>query len=139
MKNTAAKKNGRPPIMNPELMAEICARVAAGSNLRRISMEPGMPALSTVFDWFSRDQTFSENYARARMSRADARADQIDEIADGVLKGKIGANEARVVIDALKWQAGKEQPKRYGDRIDVEHAGKVDVEVTIGGDERNEG
>ncbi|GBF26423.1 hypothetical protein MnTg02_01462 [bacterium MnTg02] len=34
-----------------------------------------------------------------------------------MLDGDIKSDVARVAIDALKWQAGKEQPKKYGDRI----------------------
>jgi hypothetical protein len=70
------------------------------------------------------------NYARAREHRADARADRIDEICDELHRGKLDPNAARVLIDAEKWQAGKEMPKRYGDRVEVDaKAGLVVVET----------
>ena len=65
------------------------------------------------------DEELSDQYARARERRADARAERIDEITDEVKLGTLGANEARVIIDAEKWQAGKENSKRYGDKLDL--------------------
>jgi hypothetical protein len=38
-------------------------------------------------------------------------------------EGKIDWQTARLEIDTLKWQAGKEAPKRYGDRISQEISG----------------
>ena len=85
-----------------------------------------MPAQSDVYKWLIETPKFSEMYARARETRADSRADRIDEIVGMVVSGELDPNAARVAIDAEKWLAGKEQPKRYGDKID--HT--VDAAVT---------
>jgi hypothetical protein len=69
-------------------------------------------------------EDFAVNYARAREARADARSDKIDRPIDQMLKGEIKSDVARVAIDALRWQAGREQPKRYGDKILTEHTGR---------------
>jgi hypothetical protein len=61
-------------------------------------------------------------YARAREHRAEARADRIDDYIEQLLTGKLDANVARVAIDAEKWQASKEQPKRFGDRTEPEES-----------------
>jgi hypothetical protein len=84
-----------------------------------------MPAHSTVIQWMLDDATFSEDYARARDARADARSDRIDGYVVKMLKGEIDPQQCRVAIDAEKWQAGKEQPKRYGDKLDLNHSGEV--------------
>jgi hypothetical protein len=55
-------------------------------------------------------------HARAREERADHRAEKIDEIAELTLQG----HAARVAIDAQKWLAAKEMPRRYGDHLNVE-------------------
>ena len=134
-KKTAKKRTGRPSKFTPALAAKICREVAGGSTLPRICEVAGMPARTTVWRWLEVSEEFRNNYARARTDRADARADKIDGIVSDVLAGKIDSQAARVAIDAHKWLAGKEQPKRYGDKIDVEHSGSVDIEVTIGGDD----
>ena len=36
---------------------------------------------------------------------------------------------AKLKLDAFKWQAGKENPKKYGDKLDVEHGGSVIVNI----------
>jgi hypothetical protein len=53
----------------------------------------------------------------------------VDVIAADLRKGEIDPNTARVLIDAIKWQTGKEAPKSFGDRSHVEHSG--DVGLTI--------
>ena len=129
--------------------ATICERIANGESLRQILETEGMPASSTVFKWLSDDASFSEQYARAREAQADAVFDDILSIADDGRNDWMQRNygeETRWVengeairrsqlrIDARKWMAGKLKPKKYGDKLDVEHAGKLEINVTIGGD-----
>jgi hypothetical protein len=38
------------------------------------------------------------------------------------------ARAARAAIDALKWTAGKRQPKKYGDKLDLDINGRVQIE-----------
>ena len=73
--------------------------------------------------------SFSDDYMRARDDRGDLRNDKIDEIRDNMLAGLIDFNTARVAIDTLKWQAGKEAPKRYGERLEL--AGDKDAPLCI--------
>lgn len=56
---------------------------------------------------------------RAREARADARFEQVDEIMRKLEGGEIDHNQARVMLDGVKWQTGKEAPKRYGDRLEL--------------------
>lgn len=101
-----------------EWAVDTCSSVAAGSNLTRLSKLPGGIPLSTMFYWLAEHPEFSERYARARELRADSRSDRIDDICEKVVSGELDPAAARVVIDAEKWQAGKERPARYGDRIE---------------------
>lgn len=94
--------------------------VSAGSSLRKVCKQDGMPSEGTIRLWTVDDAEFSAQYARAREARAEARTDEIDDIVDSVRTGAIGPNEARVMIDAHKWQAGKENPKRYGDKLTLD-------------------
>ena len=62
---------------------------------------------------------------------------EIDAIADAEPeRNKFGidpgwANWQRTRIDAKKWLAGKRSPKKYGDKIDVEHSGEVAIKRVI--------
>lgn len=103
---------------------EICRRVieyvSRGDSLRKACKHPGMPSEGIVRHWTVEDPEFFTQYARAREARAEARADKIDELTDEVRSGKLDANAARVIIDAEKWQAGKENPKRFGDKLTLD-------------------
>jgi hypothetical protein len=115
---------GRPSAYTPELAEEICIRIAGGESLRKICKSEGMPAFQTVLRWaFHADQeevgNFHEQYARARELQAELRADEIVEISDNTKD----AARARVRIDARKWVASKLLPKRYGNRVALDHTG----------------
>jgi hypothetical protein len=113
--------------------ATICERISNGESLRQICDGDDMPAASTVFLWLSADSAFSEQYARAREAQADAIFDEILLIADDgrndwmERKNEEDANmgwrenRSRLRIDARKWMAGKLRPKKYGDKIELEH------------------
>lgn len=134
-------------INNPEAVkAAICERIANGESLRQICDDEDMPACSTVFAWLGADADFSEQYARAREAQADAIFDDILSIADDARndwmerKNADGENigwaengeairRSQLRIEARKWMAGKLKPKKYGEKLDVEHTGKVDLTV----------
>jgi len=113
----------RPSIYSEELADRICAEIGKGSNLNKLCDLPDFPNQDTVYSWLLRKPEFSENYARARSLRAGVRSDRVDDYCKMVLAGELDANSARVIIDAEKWQAGKENPKVYGDRIENRLAG----------------
>lgn len=104
---------------------DICNKVAAGSNLTRISKAPGGYPIATMFDWLAKHPEFAERYASARELRADSRSDRIDDVCDKVATGEIDPAAARVIIDAEKWQAGKERPARYGDKLAIDQTTRV--------------
>lgn len=131
---------------SPALLATICERIASGESLRSICSSEGMPAMSAVFTWLSDDDKFQEQYAHAREAQAEAFADEIVAIADEppnvvpVKGGEEGETtevqldgaaiqRQRLRIDARKWVASKLKPKKYGDKVDVEHGGTLTVEV----------
>lgn len=108
------------PEERKDIQDRLCRMIGAGLSIAKACEKDGMPNKDTIFDWLFDDQEFSDQYARARERRADARAERIDEIAAKALTGEYKADAARVAIDAEKWQAGKENSKRYGDKLQVE-------------------
>lgn len=124
-----------------ETRDRILERIADGEALAAICREDGMPHISTVFDWLSAEPDFADRYARAREQQADKLADEIVSIADEVsvtsksLPGgmeeialdAVAVARNRLRIDARKWVASKLKPKKYGDKIEHEHGGKVTI------------
>jgi phosphoribosylaminoimidazole-succinocarboxamide synthase len=108
------------------LMADICEQIAQGKSLREICKADGMPAPSTVCLWLSEDDKLAEQYAHAREQQADLYADEIIEIADTAKNED--AQVARLRVDARKWKASKLAPKRYGDKMDLNHGGTLKIE-----------
>jgi hypothetical protein len=118
-----AYARGRPSIYSDELADRICEMVARRVSVWRICAMDDMPSEDTLYRWKRTNADFSEKYARAREARADARQDRIDFIAEQCGEGMLDPTIARVMIDAERWQASKEQPKSYGDKViaDVNH------------------
>jgi len=122
-----------------EMADTICERIAQGESLRAICRDEDMPVTSTVCKWLTQQRAFAEQYARAREAQADALFDEILEIADDgtndFTEGRNGEtvvnNEAigrsRLRVDARKWMAGKLRPKVYGEKLDLNHAGGVEI------------
>lgn len=116
---------GRHSIKTRELCEEICRRVANGESLRAICASPGMPDRQTILNWLEVDADFSAIYARARVAQADYMDDLILETANRVEEDN--AQSARVKIMAYQWRAARLKPKVYGDKLELEHSGKLAV------------
>jgi len=96
-----------------------------------------MPAESTVRQWAARDLNgFYAHYARARDIGLDSMADDIFDISDDATNDYMeredpdnpgfslnGENiqRSRLRVEARKWYLSKMAPKRYGDKLEVEH------------------
>ena len=135
---------GRASEFSQDVADAICDRLIGGESLRTICRDEDMPAASTVFKWLHQNEQFAEQYARARVSQMEAMAEDILEIADdgtndwmatnkGDQEGWIQNGEplqrSRLRVDARKWLMSKMAPKRWGDKTEVEHVGKVTVQV----------
>tara|TARA_R110002020_G_scaffold147160_5_gene322293 strand:- start:1325 stop:1792 length:468 start_codon:yes stop_codon:yes gene_type:complete len=116
---------------------EILKLVSDGLSLSKaLDSEAHLPSRQTVYNWFNKDhadydETFLDNYTRAREVRSDRIFEEILEIADDssgdtiitgegkeVFSGEFAAR-SRIKIDARKWMLGKMQPKKYGDKLDI--------------------
>lgn len=125
-----------PKVWTEEAMAEavriICEAIADGASVRKACREDEkpdhLPRPGTFYNWTAQHAWVDEQYTRARLARAEARCDRIDDIRDKVLSGELKADAARVAIDSEKWQAGHENQKRYGTKIDL--GGNVGVTMT---------
>lgn len=110
---------GRPTKYSKELGEEICKRIAMGSNIQRLQKMDDMPCGNTFFRWLRENEEFSQDYTRAVTERAHGRFDRIDDIVEEARQGKIDPQIAKLQIDTMKWQVGKEDRLRYGDSHNI--------------------
>ena len=121
------KKVGRPSKKTPELVEEICARLAKGEPMSRIAKDDHMPELTNVYKWLRVDEEFRQLYETARSDGAHTYAAEIAEIIDeeplaihdehGNKKYDSGSiAHKRLRMDGRKWLAAKYLPKVYGER-----------------------
>jgi len=115
---------GRPTDYTPEIGDIICMRIADDEGLSAICRDDDMPQRVTVYGWLRKHQDFANNYTRARLDQGHTVADEMREVRRKVEAGTLDPAAARVITDALKWEAGKRAPKSYGEKI-----------ALIGGDE----
>ncbi len=130
---------GRPSLKTPELLDEICRLLSEGQSLRKICLADEMPDLRTVMRWLDSDADFCQQYARARELQQEHYADEIMEIADepppmaatkfGEAVDSGAVQHQRLRVDTRKWLMSKLAPKKYGDKLDVDHRGTVALEV----------
>lgn len=115
-------RTGRPSSYTDEIADAICEAIIEGGALYRICEQEGYPSENTVYRWIEERPDFREKYARARELQQDREADKIVVIADET----DDPNKARLQIDARKWRASKLAPKKYGDRLDLNHSGSIE-------------
>jgi|SRR6185437_15150623 len=120
----------RPSSYSEEIADRICEWLADGKSLKAFCDETGNPSQSMVYRWVAANAAFREKYARAREDQAETLADEIVAIADEATDSDT-AQVARIKIDARKWVAGKLAPKKYGDKLDLNHSGEVAVKRVV--------
>ena len=150
MTDKANKLTGRPSSYTQAIGDEICERLCNGESLRAICLPDDMPSRSAVFRWLGDDGnlSFRNQYTRAREEQADTIFDECLQIADdatndymdrqtsdGTTGDKVLNGEhiqrSRLRIDTRKWMAGKMRPKKYGEKLELEHSGKLDTRWTV--------
>jgi hypothetical protein len=127
---------------------EIGERLSNGESLRTICADDNMPRQATVFRWLAdeRYSGFREQYTRAREAQADAIFDEFLYFADDgsndwmVMRNADGENigwtengevlrRSVLRVEARKWMAGKLRPKKYGEKLELEHTGEVKTTI----------
>jgi len=127
------KPNGRPSGYTLEKAINLCIRLSLGESLQGICKDDDMPSQATVYTWLREHPEFLEMYTRAREEQAETHADEIVRIADetpktepiydkdgnelGIRLDSAYIQWQRQRIDARKWNAAKQRPRKYGERI----------------------
>lgn len=119
---------GRPTAYTEKLAQEICMRILEGESLSKVCKAEDMPARSSVNKWLSENSNFSDNYVRACKIRRENRFEDLDDVVDSTED----VQRARLKVDVIKWQLSKEEPKKYGDKMQVDNTHRV-VQPILGG------
>jgi hypothetical protein len=126
------RRPGAPSTYDPAIAEELCQRITLREPLEIVCEDPRMPCVATVYSWRMKYPEFAAAYARAREQRAEMRADRIDSYMEDLKAGRLDPHTCRVLIDGEKWQASKEQPRIYGDKVDLTTAGEALRPVDVG-------
>lgn len=121
-----------------DIAASVCERIMTGRSLRDVCSDEDIPARSTIYKWLAENEAFADQYARACDVRADDVFDELFDIADNATndwmerKGKEdegwqangeNVNRSRLRIDARKWALARMAPRKYGEKLDLNHTG----------------
>lgn len=113
----------------PEAVAAVLEQMTLGHSLRALHARGGYPSSSLWGQWIAADAELSTRYARARELRAEALAELAQAHAMGLHRtGKDSAcavSRDKLSYEALRWHTGKLDPKRYSDKVQLEHSGEV--------------
>lgn len=112
-------------VWTDELANRICEELVGGRSIRQIAAQPWAPSEPTIYRRMASDTDFAEKINRAREAQQDYEADVCVEMAD-----RATPEDWQVVklqIWARQWRASKLAPKKYGDKIGVEHSGSIEL------------
>lgn len=138
---------GRPSEYTTETGKTVCELIIEGLSVREIAERDDMPSEKTIWTWISKYPEFLQGYTRAKETQADRFAEDIIEISDNgtndwmdrrIEEGTIvrtadheHINRSRLRVDARKWLMAKMAPKKYGEKVAVDHSGTVTLEQMV--------
>lgn len=93
-----------------------------------------MPSRQTVHEWRKGNEEFSLHFARAREDGYDSIAFGLRDTARGKGESTKDVQRDKLIIDTDLKLLSKWDPKRYGDKLEIDATVKGDLKVTIGGD-----
>jgi hypothetical protein len=145
-KKAQKKVAGNNMAMTPELFEDICTMIESSSiGIPHLCKQVGIGS-DTFYKYMRETLDAQKRYARAKEIQCEYLADEILEIADDatndfmtVVKGdeeyerenKEVTNRSRLRVDSRKWLLSKLVPKKFGDKVDIEHSGSIDFASII--------
>lgn len=137
-------KTGAPPfVWTEEIENEILDQIMEGKSFRDFMVKdrnPHLPSVPTFFKHLRDDDRFAKRYARAREFQADQEFEEMKEIAADGRNDWMEVNDpdnpgyrlngehvqrSKLRVDVLKFRVVKLSPKKYGERVELEHSGEV--------------
>lgn len=99
-----------------------------GKSLRKAAKAQGI-SHGTFMRWVDDDTELADQYTRARARLLDFQAEELEAIGEAAAAARNPVKVAglRLQSDNRKWLLAKLAPKKYGERLDLHHAGSVNV------------
>lgn len=134
--NARAGAKQRYVDMTDQVVDAVLSEIAGGKSMVKVCLMPGMPNRTAFLKRVAEDDELQTRYAMAMSARADKYAEETIDIADD------GSNDtyldeegnkrtdqdvvarSKLRIAARQWYAAKIAPKKYGDKVDVNHGGQ---------------
>lgn len=135
------KKIGRPSTYTKERADKVIELMHQGVWITEACRQSGVP-IATFLDWCDADRDgLSDRSARAREVCYEVMGHKTIEMAQEMpltnpVTGALDSAAVqwkRLQVDTMFRLLGKLAPKRWGDKIDVNHSGKVGLESLIAG------
>jgi len=119
----------RTSTLDPERADRILWRLADGESLNRAAVIEGTDR-RRFLEWCDKDEELADKYARARRFCSEAGRDKIIELREKLEAGAIDAATFRALNDSIKWEMCKLHPRIYGEKLEIEHGGGVEIDAT---------
>ena len=110
-----------------EIIEEMYEGSSLSKALKKLEIRPRI-----FFDYLHNHPDTQVKYADAQRARSELHVEEIIEIADT----EVDSLKARNKIDARRWYASKMQPQKYGDKLDLNVQGNIDLTAALA-DARN--
>lgn len=120
-------KKGESKIFTPAKIKAIFQCMEDGDSVRKACEKNGVKNNSFI-DFVYKNEKLYEQYARAKEKGQDAR---FEGMIDYVENSKADPFTKKLYIDTLKWQLAKQQPKKYGEKLEVEGKNIAPTIITI--------
>lgn len=101
-------------VYSREVIDIICSRITQGESLTSILKDKAMPSSSTLSIWRKNNAEIDEALSFAYEMRAEHHRDIVKDVADEKAVSKLDLANQNKRIDAHKWLASKDAPKRFG-------------------------
>ena len=138
---SATKGKRRTKDERKDILAALEVWIAEGKTLREFTRQEGMPSWQSIYAWLDEDKEFSDRIAHARELGEEAISQECFAIADDASNdwmerlGKDGqpvgwmlngdhVQRSKLRIETRLKLLAKWNPKKWGDKLDLNHAGK---------------
>lgn len=114
----------------PELIDAIEAKIVSGDSIASICGSELFPhPESTFWRHVAKNEEFASVIARAMEMRSERDIENCRAEAMAATPDDWQVRQLR--IRTLQWEAGKRRPKKYGDKLDLNHSGEVAVKRVV--------
>jgi hypothetical protein len=122
------KTRGRPPSMSPEMIEKALELIEQGKVNLEVSQALGI-SHETFYATLARDRDFSERYAVVKRQSTEVLVDQARQVNRDALTAENGHQVAahKHLADALRWEAARRAPTKWGEKAVVEITGQIDL------------